>query len=163
MRHDPLIANQRILGQHFVNRLNDPAHPLITIGKTAYTRHRFCQKFGVGNLLAASRLQQVANKLNINVMEFFRWSPREVAECAGLGTTCVYILVAIAPYHNINVKAWYPDSVTFDTLKHQVKVETEEKAVIKTAKQKRHAALSDAGTHVLRTRKVAAARLAKAG
>lgn len=152
MRYDALIANQRILGQHFVNRLNDKTHPLLVVGKVPYTRHTFCQKFGVGNLLAAGRLQKVATELKINVMEFFKWSPREVAECGGLGTTCVYVLCAIGPFHGINIKQWYPDTVTFDTLKTRVRVEVEEKTATKTAKQKRHAALADAGTHVLRTR-----------
>lgn len=162
MRHDPLLANARILGQYFVNRLNDKEHPLLIVGKIAYTKHQFVQKFGVGNILAANRLQQTANKLKINVIDFFSWSPREVAECGGLGTTCVYVLVAIAPFHHISVKDWYPNDVTFDTLKHQVKVASEDADKAKTAKAKRHAALAKAGDHVMSKKRTERPRLAAA-
>lgn len=34
--------------------------------------------------------------------------------------TCLYVLIAMAPAHKINVNAWYRDKVTFTTLKHRL-------------------------------------------
>lgn len=69
---DPLVEYQRILGQTFVERLTDRIHPLIKVGSTKYTIHSFTRKFGVANLAAARRLQNKANELRINVLEFYQ-------------------------------------------------------------------------------------------
>jgi hypothetical protein len=147
---DALRQHEAFLGATFVNRLNDKGNPLIVIGRTKYTIHTFSRTFGIAHLAAARRLQNMAKKLRVNVLDFFKWSEDDIKSCEGLGVTCVYVLAAIAPAHGQSITHWKKSGVCFETLKHQASKRAAGKTP-RTAKDKRHEALAEAGTHVLKT------------
>lgn len=159
-KYDALIDHQRILGAHFVGQLTDTTeNPVLRVGKRGISKHVLVREYGTGNFQAARNLFKAMAALELtSVMDFFKMPPAHVADIKNIGTTGLYVLICIGRARGVDIKAWFNEDVTFDTLKMRARAaaeESEERAKARTAKAKKHVALHEAGSHVLATKRTA--------
>lgn len=155
MRYDPLVDHQKILGAHFVSRLNGRDHAILWWdARTPITRHTLAHVYSVSTAKGATLLRDKMAALKIKFVKdiIASWTREDVLECKGMGEAVAYTLFAIAKHHGAGTHKWYGESVTLATLKSRERA-GEEHAPKRTDKEKRHEALQVAGTHILHTRK----------
>lgn len=164
LRYDPLIDHQKILGATFVNHLNGSEHAVITDGKRFISKHRLVMDYGTGNFLAARNIFKMMKKLRLtSITEFFDYRPEEIADMKTIGVTGLYVLICIGRARGVDIAQWYAkgkekdDLTTFTTLKLHARKEHEKP---RTDKERKHAALHAAGSHMLKTKSAHAKRLA---
>lgn len=122
-RYDPLSANREFLGLNFVKRMEDVTHPVAIVQGQPISRHEFARRYGIANLGAARLITNKLKELELkDWLDFFGWTPADVAETPGLGITCVYCLLAVGHAEGVNTDDWLNNvTVTFTSLQLRIR------------------------------------------